>query len=514
MQTRVHCRVAVFAATLPFAAFAQGTATDRPLSAIDWLNAIPQSKPVVLLPEEPKVASGANVPNVSVTTLDGPAAQIIGLVPSNISGLPRSLWTGSGATVLSKALDDVPSMTLPAAQAMLFTLLLAEADPAQGTSSTFDLARVDALIKLGALDPALALIEQIGPSKNSQISRRFIDASLLNETEDAACNFITANPFLAPDYSYRIFCAARGGDWDTATLTLGTARALGAIPPENASVLERFLDPDLFEGDATLAPPVTQNPLMFRMHEALGQPISTRSWPAIYANADLRDVAGWKKQIEAAERLSKTGALPANRLLGIYSERQPAASGSIWDRVKAVQRFETAMNTGNQTAIAKTLPKAWEHMQSAGLSVPFATLFSDRLLEIDLPGPLHGDAFSVVQSGAQYEIATQTYPEAAKKHPFRTSIAAGEVNSAFANSALETAIARGFAQDSADEALVKTAKDGQLGLALLQNLTTLHAGAQGDMGQLSTALATMRALGLEDAARRAALQLLIGQNSP
>lgn len=510
MQTKALCLAVLFAATLPSPIFAQ--ATDRPLSAIDWLDSIPQSQPVVLTPEEPEVSIGADVPDVSVSTLDDFAGKIVGLVPSNVSGLPQNLWSGSDATELAKVLADMPTLGLPAAQASLYTLLLAVADPASGDTKKFDLARVDALLSAGALEPALALIEQIGPSQSPDLAKRFLDASLLNETEDAACGLINATPFLAPDYTYRIFCAARAGDWNTAALLFGTARALGTITSTDIAILERFLDADLFEGEPPLPRPTKPNALFFRMFEALGQPISTRSWPVIYANADLRDVAGWKTQIEAAERLAQTGALPANRLLGVYSERQPAASGGIWDRVAAVQRFETALDTANKDAINKTLPKAWHHMQSVGLGVSFATLFTQRLMNADLAPQLHKDAFAILESGAEYEAATQIYPVTAAQYPFRTAVAAGEVDLKLAKSPLEVAIARGFSPNSGDSALVKTAQDGKLGMALLHNLSALHAGTQGDMGQLSKSLGTLRALGLEDVARRASLQLLITQH--
>lgn len=511
MQTRVLCLAVLTALTTVPAASAQTLATDRPLSAIDWLDRVPQPQPITLLPDEPNVSNGADVPGVSVATLDGPAAQSIGLVPSSVSGLPRSIWAGTDAAILAANLAGMPTFTLPAAQAMLFTLLLTEADPAAGASDIFDLARVDALVAAGALNPALALIEQIGPSRSPAVARRYIDASLLNETEDAGCSLMNVSPFLTPDYTYRIFCAARAGDWNTASLLLGNARALDTLDTSQVAVLERFLDPELFEGDPALPRPTKPNPLLFRMHEALGQPISTRSWPVIYANADLRDVVGWKTQIEAAERLALTGALPANRLLGIYSERQPAASGGIWDRVAAVQRFETALDTSHLNAIAKTMPKAWSYMQSAQLSVPFATLFSERLLAFELPASLQDAAFAIVQSGAGYEEAASAYPQAAARHPFRTAVASGGVASALATSPLEIAIARGFISTNVDTALLDTAKNGELGRVLLSSLRALHAGTQGDMGKLSTALATLRALGLEDAARRASLQLLIGQ---
>jgi hypothetical protein len=513
MRTKTLCLAAFLAATTARAVLGQDTTSQAPLSAIDWLDSLPQSAPIVLPNLEPDVATGANVPSVSVTPLEGPAAQIIGLVPSDVSGLPENLWQGSDAAKLAQALGDMPDLTLPAAQATLFTLILAVAQPPSGKANAFDLARVDALIRAGALDPALALIEQIGPSLNPKVAHRFIDATLLNETEDPACALMTATPFLAPDYTYRIFCAARQGDWNTATLLLGTARAIGAITAEQTTLLERFLDPDLFEDAPELTRPSTPNPLTFRMHEALGSSISTRSWPAIYANADLRDVKGWKTQIEAAERLSLNGAMPANRLLGIYSERQPAASGGVWDRVSAIQRFETALNSHSTEAVTKTLPTAWSHMLSAGLNVQFATLFGSRIQELKLDEALHTHAFNILQSGADYELAAQLYPEVAASFTFRVSVAAGEVEQTLARTSLENAISRGFGVDAADPSLIEMAKSGALGLALLNTLTQLEAGAHGDMGQLSRALGTLRALGLEDAARRAALQLLIVQDT-
>jgi hypothetical protein len=509
MQTKLFCQVVLIATTCASTTLAGNTVTERPLSAIDWLDSIPQSTPIKLATDEPKVINGAPLPGVTVTTLDGQTAQIIGLIPSTVSGLPTNLWGKSDAGMLAQTLANMPTLTLPAAQATLFTLLLAVADPASGKAAAFDMARVDALVKAGALDPALALIKQIGPSKNPAIAQRFADASLLNETETASCALINATPFLAPDFAYRIFCTARSGDWNTAALLFGIARILGTVTPNQAAVLERFLDPDLFEGDAPLPRPTTPSPLLFRMHEALGQPITTRSWPLAYANADLRDVAGWKTQIEAAERLAQSGALPANRLLGIYSQRSPAASGGIWDHVAAVQRFETALNTRSAAAIAKTMSTAWSLIQAANLSAPFATLFAGRVLKTELPPQIHDDALDIILYSSLYKSAAATFPDAADRHPFRTAVALGDVSAINADSPLKIAILRGFSSDSADPTLLQQAKNSELGHALLNTLTMLQSGSEGDMGQLSTALGTFRALGLEDMARRAALQILI-----
>ena len=509
MQTKLFCHAVLIAVSCASTTLAQGTISERPLSAIDWLDSIPQSAPIQLIPDEPKISNGATLPGVTVTTLDGATAKIIGLLPSNISGLPVNLWAKSDAETLTQTLRYMPALTLSAAQATLFTLLLAVVDPAGGKAEQFNLARVDALIKAGALDPALALIEQIGPSRSQAVAQRFIDASLLNETETAGCALINASPFLAPDFAYRIFCAARSGDWSTAALLFGTARTLGMVTPDQAAVLERFLDPDLFENDVPLPRPTTPSPLLFRMHEALGQPITTRSWPLAYANADLRDIAGWKTQIEGAERLAQSGALPANRLLGIYSQRSPAASGGIWDRVAAVQRFETALNTRSAAEISKTMPNAWSLMQSANLSASFSTLFAEDVLKTVLPPQVHDDALEIIQYSSLYESAATTFPDAAARHPFRTAVALGDVRETNADSPLKMAIKIGFLPNSADPSLLQQAKSGELGHALLNTLTMLQSGSDGDMGQLSAALGTLRALGLEDMARRTALQILI-----
>ena len=66
--------------------------------------------------------------------------------------------------------------------------------------------------------------------------------------------------------------------------------------------------------------------------------------------------------------------------------RQPAASGGVWDRVSAVQRFETALRTRSTDAISKSLPPAWREMQGAGLELIFAELFSDALARYELTG--------------------------------------------------------------------------------------------------------------------------------
>ena len=71
-------------------------------------------------------------------------------------------------------------------------------------------------------------------------------------------------------------------------------------------------------------------------------------------------------------------------------------------------------------------------------------------------------------------------------------------------------ITQGF-EDSAEvpEKIQRLLDNGQLGEAILRTMNLFARGAQGNLGDLSKSLAALRAVGLEDTARRATLQLML-----
>ncbi len=486
-----------------------------PLSAIDWLSQ--QSTTPVALPQspdtgeanEPDVAASASIPSVTVTPLGGPAPQRVGLVPSTVTGLPDTLWSGRSGAALAAQVKRLPTLRLPALQQLTYTLLLAEAAPPPSASAQFDLARIDALMDFGALDPALALMELAGPTTTPGHFKRYFDMAILSGLEAAACQILLDKRDLSPSTAHEVFCLARAGDWNTAALLLGSGRALGMIEPAVVDALERFLDPDLFEDAAPLAVPSHPDPLVYRLHSAIGTPIPTRILPLIYANADLSDTAGWKAQIEAAERLAARGTVPENRLLGLYTQRRAAASGGVWDRVAALQRFETALKTGSAAAVSKTLPATWRAMDSVRLRVPFANLFAEDLAGMVLSGPTADVAFEVLLLSPQYESAVKSFPTRALKRPVLGAIATGTVPPDLSEDGVTGAVLAAFRGAAPDPAIIEMAQSGILGQALLDTIALTHAGGEGDIAQLTTGLATLRALGLEDVARRTALQVLL-----
>ncbi|MEL7133496.1 MAG: hypothetical protein AAGK77_13915 [Pseudomonadota bacterium] len=482
---------------------------NAPLSVIDWLDtqgAIQAAQPA---PSEPDVTATGNVPEITVSPLPDRAATRVGLAPAHVTGLPDTLWSASDGRALGATIADLPDALLPALQDLIATLLLAEADPPRGDATSFDLARVDALARFGALDPALALLEQTSVSRGMAQFTRYMDLSLIAGSEEGACALLLQDIRLSPGRAYDVFCAARAGNWEDAVLVLGTSDALGLIEPGMANALSRFLDPDLFEGEPPLPIPAQPDPLVFRLFEAIGTPIPTRIWPVVYANADLSANAGWKAQLEAAERLAQRGALPDNRLLGLYTQRKAAASGGVWDRVTAVQRFETALGTGSPVAVTKTLPTVWRAMGDVRLQTVFASLFAEPLADLALSGAAADLAFDILLLSRAYEQAPRKFPVRAARRPLLSAIATGTVPRNLIDDGVEGAILAAFRDAPPHNGIVTQAQSGALGAALLDTIMLVDAGSSGDVSQLRTGLATLRALGLEDAARRTALQILL-----
>ncbi|WP_158968140.1 hypothetical protein [Chachezhania sediminis] len=554
VQSRSKARVRPVAAALAVGlvfstpASAQGVTrtSGQPMSAIGWLNqpalewipgqsvALPPgASPAALPPGEPPVTRGILVPTVDVQPL-GSTQIAAGLVPPNVSGLPRDLWVGSRPQDLVDLLSRVQVRHSPALQRLLYTLLLTEAYPPQasGPENTVLTERMVRLMDLGAADPVRALADLSEPTRAGDLDtdgseaalkglrdrfRLRFDAALLTGGEEQACTILTDLPRLSDDYRAQIFCAALLGDWDTAALIYDMAETLSLLDQADLQLLGRFLHPDLAEEENLLPPPTRPDPLTFHIYSAIGERLPTGHLPRVFANADLDDIAGWKAQIEAAERLTRSGALSPNQLLGLYTAQMPSASGGVWDRAEAVQRFDVALSAHDGAAVAAALPRVWEALTAEGLGVPFATLFAHRLAEIRLPAIAGAQtlAWQVQLLSPDYELAARTPPDNQPMTAFLAALAQGKPQTVPAPDARTRAIARGFA--ASGEALAQLVPEatraqlssGRLGEAILQAMIRFTAGLNGDTSALTESLATFRAVGLEDTARRAALQALI-----
>ena len=491
---------------------------NAPLSAIDWLSqSVAEDAPRV--DQGGPVAEGGALPeDVAVSTLDGPTVDGAGLLSPDVSGLPRDLWgIGLEADILA-ALAAEQGEPLPALQALILTVLLAEAQPPVDSAGDGRLlvARVDKLLDLGALDQADALIKAAGAA-SPDVFRRGFDVALLTGKEDQGCTAMNSAPHLAPTFPARIFCLARASQWDAAALTLHTAQALDQITPEEDALLSRFLDPE-YDGDLPLPPvPDRISPLTWRMYEAIGEPLGTSTLPLAFAHAELRDTVGWKAQIEAAERLSRAGAVSPNLLLGLYTEQMPSASGGVWDRVEAFQQFEVALTAKDPQAISETLPLAYAQMVMAELEVPFARLFAAPLWSVARKGTLSPESRQIAMTLAllsqdRLRLLADTAP-ATDREAFLLGLSNGLGDAAPAPDSLGRTIAPVFADTDLktflDQDLAKLHDEQRIGEALLLAVRKIGSGLTGELSDVAEGLAFLRLAGLENVARDTALQLML-----
>ncbi|MGL4234927.1 hypothetical protein [Tabrizicola sp.] len=489
-----------------------------PLSAIDWLSKS-VATPATATPDgvstgidEPPVteAGGALPATVTTSALDGPSPDGVGLIPPAVSGLPRDLW-GAGLTrEVAERLVTHPDDDLPALRQLFLTVLLAEVAAPVDAGGRGELlqTRIDKLLALGALEQAAALIEAAGAS-TPELFRRSFDVALLTGAEDRACEAMASEPHLAPTVPARIFCLARSGDWDTAALTIRTSEALGQISQAEAALLSRFLDPELYEGEAVPPAPDPVTPLDWMIYSAIGEPLPTEGLPLAFSYAEIGPRAGWKAQIEAAERLTRAGTIPPNVILGLYTEREAAASGGVWDRVEAFQAFEIALNSGDPARISATLPEVWARMQEVELEVPFAMLFGKALLDQPLQGEAGDIAFRVGLLSPYAELFAKRQKPTNPEDAFLAALAVGNAKEVVPPDSLARAISAAFRAPTPSTEAQALLDGNRKGEAIIVAIDNIGRGVQGDLRGVTEGLSLFLLTGLESVARRTALELMI-----
>ena len=446
---------------------------------------------------------------MSVQTIEGPQTDAVGLLPVAVTGLPRDLWAGSSTAAIAGRLDDVGQELLPSMQELLYLILLSELDPPADSTqrATLTLARVDALLALGAVEQASALVNLTG-NDTPELFRRAFDVSLLLNTVDEICARMRSTPSISPTFPARIFCLARGGDWAGATLTLETGRALGFVSEDEDLLLAHFLDLGLDEDINPPVLPTHPSPLEFRMFEAIGRPLPTHDLPVAFAHADLSGFTGWKTQIESAERLARTGAIDPNRLFGLYSEQKPAASGGVWDRAAAIQALDATFLSFDGSYVGPALVAAWRAMEMVELEVPFARQYCSRLIGRHLQGEAQHIRFRMcLLAGNQPDgLINPIAPD--HREDLVVKLLGGDISAVRPVNAYERAILAGFSSAEMPVRLRSLTAEDRLGEAVLRAIALLENGAKGDLDELTDALTFFRLAGFEKTARRAAIELL------
>ncbi|WBU54184.1 hypothetical protein [Paracoccus sp. SCSIO 75233] len=506
-------------------------ANNAPLSANDWLTGtaaapgassawrpgdpVPADaqalRPVKRPPQSsaaksdpPDVATTAATVPVGVRRLDAADADGTGIISARQAGLPRDFWKGTDLETALRMIRFEP--LLPASADLARRVIEAQLPPPESNGEArpgdFFLARVDHLTEDGALPSAQALLQASGASDPESFQRLF-DIAMLTDGEDRICHRMDAEPGITRMQAARIFCLAYSGDWSAAALLYRGAGRLGLIEPGMTDLLGFYLDDSATDGASSLPQPDFDNmtPLAFRLYEAVGQPLPTGDLPNAYAWSDLDDRSGWKAQLEAAERLSRAGVLPASTLHRLYTLQRPAASGGVWERAAAIQALDAALLTGDGDRIGPALQSAFHQMEAVGLRDGLAAMEAERL---DL-SVLTGDAARLALWLRLWEGETET-PAVPENQLDAALLALASGGQPGPHSPVLGALAPVFSTELPNGA---ASGGGAIAPALFGALADADAGSQGDVTRAARGVATLRQLGLIADARRVATQIAL-----
>jgi hypothetical protein len=508
------CRLGALVLSLAAAAPALDAA--EPRSAIPWLSESIEIEGTPPPPGRPRpgAAPAPDADAITVTPLGRVTRNGIGLLPPSRTGFAPALWGPDPAAEVRDLVLGYPDQGLPEAHALFHRLLLAESDPPPGSGpeSGVLVARIDRLLGIGSLQEAAALIDMAG-ADTPDLFRRWFDTGLLLDRAAEPCAALRQNPSLSPTLPARVFCLARGGDWNAAEITLMLGQEVGAIPEEQQALLARFLDPDIFEGEPEPPAPEPLTALDFLMREAIGLTRPPGRLPLAFLGADLNDHVPMRTRVEAAERLALSGAVGPSVLFAAYRSGTPAASGGLWDRAQAVQALDTALAGDGDPGAA--LLAADAALTPRGLRVALAEDYAGRLVALD-PGPLAPEArqtlVELLLLGREPEAAARAAgpePDAA----VAGLLAIAGVGSAQGDGALMAAALDGLTTatpaDERERALAEFVAGGRQGRAIIEALGLVQAGAATDPPALRAALLTLRLAGQTEAARALALQTLL-----
>jgi hypothetical protein len=481
-----------------------------PLSAVDWLSES-LNEPQITAPDRP--IEGVEIEPIETTNLSNLQKDTVGLLPSQVSGIPTNFWGDSSVTKIATLIRNAPTSQLPEITALWRRIILAEINPPVGMSeeNTLLLARLDNLLTIGALDPVEALLKAADPN-NSHLFRRWFDVSILTQRADDACKRMVNTPNFAPTMQARIFCLARAGDWSAASVTLNTGKAIGAISKEQARLLAVFLDPDAFDGEPDPPLPEVLTPLTFVMREALALPRPTQSLPLAFLHMDLQNRAGWKQRLMSAERLVHERAIPSAALLDLYLEGTPSASGGVWERVAAVQKLNNALENSSDEELSDKLINAFNALAPVGLQAALADWFAASLEGHTLTPEAQkiGFELSVLNSNT-IELALLLTPDNQNDRFIASILTDNFVVPA--QDDLQRAIANALTGVSPKTVLHQTIDEGRQGEAIISALTLLKDGAATDVGDVEVALSVLAYDGFKDEAKRIATQLLFFRNT-
>ncbi len=167
------------------------------------------------------------------------------------------------------------------------------------------------------------------------------------------------------------------------------------------------------------------------------------------------------------------------------------------------------MTADDLRAVEQALPAAWVEMKAAELEVPLATLYADKLAAMPLTGDAAAISFELSLLSPDYESLSAKHAPTGAEEAFLTSLARGDLKGQFAPDLVAAAISAAFTNPVITSDFQVMLDQNRIGEVILLAMSRIEHGTSGDMRGVTEGLSVLRHIGLEDAARRTSLELML-----
>ncbi len=305
----------------------------------------------------------AGTTGIGIGTLAAPNPGDIGVLDTSQGALPPSLWQGSSATVVAMLLPKLPVNDSPGMQSLAKRLLLSPgAVPAGAKGPNLLALRVRALLALGQVPEALALVKAAGTVDDPAFNRAAIDTYWLNDETHAACGRVfemarqNADNGMVEDSA---FCHLLAGQQAAAGIDVELLRDQKGIAPAFFELYNRLTG--LRRKPVVSLP--SPMPLLLAMLAATKDPppagLVDGAEPAVAYFVARMAHAPLSLRLTAGEQAVAQGGLPPEMLRKLYASVS-FSEADLADAARVAGKFDDARGNAlmYQAAVRETEPLA------------------------------------------------------------------------------------------------------------------------------------------------------------
>jgi hypothetical protein len=288
------------------------------------MSAPPQPAPPAAPPQTPAPADNT----IQVSPLSTVDASWLGMLSEGQGGFPHAMWNGTSRALVAADLPQLQPVSSPVLQDLTRRLLLSDAaapsgENPPGGASLVDL-RFDRLFVFGFVEPALELLRNLPDSMVSESTDRIgIELRFANNDVTGACNDVSAKIIRYQGVWWdRALIACQALNGDNAKASLGQSLLADQKVPRDPG-FDALID-RLGGRPVKITQLNDATPMKLALLAAAKQNLPSNA----VANADLAALYGWamnaklppEQRLPAAERGEYYGAVTPEDLAALYDQ--------------------------------------------------------------------------------------------------------------------------------------------------------------------------------------------------